>query len=116
MKNKMIILSFLTSMISIKAHSFTAKCHTMYNEKIINITNESLSIKSDTSSRHISSSNSQINHRDIDQGFVKTMQQNDFTYKVVIHDKNKLSEENDFLTIASAKGHKITYPLVCHKS
>lgn len=100
-----------------KVHASTPKfqsisCQTMYGEKQFTIQGNTVSFHHRSNGRYLSSVSNSI-AQNTQKGLKKTLYINNRKHLINIKNINKMSDAEDFMTITSTKGHKITYPLNC---
>lgn len=94
------------------------RCHTHNREKDFTFGDKFLTFqeqykKTDFNSKRIISSAVQLKSKPVGKGVIQTMSFEGQKHKVYIKDLSKFDEIHDFLSITSAQGHEMTYPLEC---
>ncbi|MGK0367453.1 MAG: hypothetical protein ACI9QD_000588 [Thermoproteota archaeon] len=101
--------------LDIKSHII---CDSAFGEKSFTISNESIAfhdVKGATLSRKISSlvGIKKVRTHVTLNGFTKVLYKNGNKHKIHINNSANFNEVEDYMTIVSPKGHKVTYPLNC---
>jgi hypothetical protein len=116
------ILGFLGLLIIIHTLNANAavqkiSCQTAYGEKVFTIEEEKVAFHREDelgNSRSISSvgASSVRTHRK-NNGFSKSLYIDGNKILINVHDINHFSDVDDYLSVTSPKGHRMTYPLTC---
>ncbi len=104
--------------LSSQASTGAINCSTAFGEKSFTIEDHKISFHKEDEqgvSRSISSlQGDSVRTHKKNLGFTKTVYIDGNRHTISIQNTNEFSEVNDYLTITSSRGHKMTYPLSCH--
>jgi hypothetical protein len=105
---------------NVKAETPRIKCSTAFGEKNLIIEEKSVSYVQDNfegQTRSISSTReNSVTTLKTHEGFTKTLYLEGNKHQINVKNTNAFSETEDYLTITSPKGHKMTYPLNCESA
>lgn len=87
-------------------------CKTSFGERHFTIEGSTVAFHSKKSGRYLSSVRNSINQKTF-TGFKKTLYIDNQRHFIHIENIKSFNDSEDFMTITSPKGHKITYPLNC---
>jgi hypothetical protein len=107
----LVSLSVMSSMAN-AATPAALDCETANGLKKFTISKQSVTFKSDSSARAISSINS-VRTIEKFKGFTKTMYLDGKKVKIHIKNVNDMNELNDYICFQGKNGHKMTYPISC---
>ena len=101
-----------------KASTGAVNCTTAFGEKTFTIEDNRISFQKEDElgvSRAISSlQGDSVRTHKKNLGFTKTLYINGQKHSISIQNANAFSDVNDYLSITSSQGHKMTYPISCH--
>lgn len=100
-----------------RAHASVKKfnsihCQTAFGEKVFSLQENTVAFFNNQSGRSLSSINNAISQSTF-SGLKRTLYIDGNKHFINLKDINNFDDSEDFLTITSSKGHKITYPLNC---
>ncbi|OUR96244.1 hypothetical protein A9Q84_07755 [Halobacteriovorax marinus] len=91
------------------------ECHTPRMKKSFVIFNNKVSFLEDTERGRMVASAKTLRTKRKNNGFTKILHYWGQRHEIHVGNVSKFSELNDYLTIRTAKGHEITYPLTCNQ-
>lgn len=94
------------------------RCSTMNSEKNFTLGDKFLTFipnsnKADFDSKRGISSSVSVRSKMVGKGMLQTTTYEGQKHKIYIRDLSKFDEIHDFLSITSAQGHEMTYPITC---
>ena len=107
------ILTMLTFMNSAKASIKSINCQTAFGEKSFTIQESTIAFHGKSDEGRSVSSVMGARTQKTYNGFRKTLYVNGNKHLIHIENQKKLDNTEDFMSITSPKGHKMTYPLTC---
>lgn len=101
-------------------HPVAIKCQTAFGESSFTMDQSKVAFHGDHQlerSRKISSVQGikKVRTHKTLKGFDKVLYKDGNKHKIHIEDAKNFDETNDYMTVVSPKGHKMTYPISCEK-
>lgn len=110
---KTLILTIVTGFLSLSCYG-AIKCSTQFGEKSFTIENDNkIAFHQQKQNRSISSIASASTMKTY-RGFKKVTYHKGQKHMIAIENTKNFNSDNDFMTVTSPDGHKMTFPITCN--